>query len=75
MIRLSAAGERIILAIVDEGVGLPQTLPAERGMGLRIMQYRAGVIGGSLVVQRNPNAGTSVICSVQHQAAKAADLP
>jgi signal transduction histidine kinase len=75
VIRLVATGNRVVLAIVDAGVGLPEPFPDPRGMGLRIMQYRAGVIGGSLVVQRNPQGGTSVICSVQPQSAKVADLP
>jgi nitrate/nitrite-specific signal transduction histidine kinase len=33
-------------------------------MGLRIMQYRAGMLGGTLSVEPNSNGGTSVICSV-----------
>ncbi len=66
-IRLQAAGEKIILMVKDYGVGLPKILPEKRGMGLRIMQYRAGMIGGTLVVQRDLDGGTSVICSVQNK--------
>jgi len=35
-------------------------------MGLRIMHYRAGMIGGSLVIQKKPDGGTSVICTVDN---------
>lgn len=63
-IRLRASGERIVLVIRDKGTGIPDRLPAGKGMGLRIMQYRAGIIGGSVVIQRHPEGGTSVTCSV-----------
>ena len=33
-------------------------------MGLRIMQSRAGMMGGTLAIERNPGGGVSVICSV-----------
>jgi len=64
-IRLQAANRRTILTVKDYGVGLPKVLPEKRGMGLRIMQYRAGMIGGTLAVQRDPAGGTSVVCSLQ----------
>lgn len=67
-ILLRTCGERIVLVVRDKGVGLPDSIPAGKGMGLRIMQYRAGLIGGSVVVQRDPTGGTSVVCSVQHVA-------
>jgi len=74
-IRLQATGEKIILTVQDRGVGLPKTLPDKRGMGLRIMEYRAAMIGGNLSVQREPEGGTSVICSVQARAPAANGKP
>jgi len=32
-------------------------------MGLRIMRYRADMIGGSLMIRANRPAGTSVVCT------------
>lgn len=64
VIRLRANDGRILLHVKDHGRGLPETLPKGKGMGLRIMQYRAGIIGGSVVIQRDPEGGTSVVCSV-----------
>ncbi len=64
VIHLQPAGTRTLLMVKDRGVGLPDQVPARKGMGLRIMQFRAGMIGGSLVVQRNPDGGTSVVCSI-----------
>ena len=39
-------------------------------MGLRIMQSRAGMIGGTLTIERNAGGGTSVICSAPNGAAR-----
>lgn len=61
LIRLS---NRIQLVIRDHGAGIPERLPKKNGMGLRIMQYRAGMIGGTLVVQKAARGGTTVACTV-----------
>lgn len=63
-IALAAVGNSLRLGVTDDGIGIPRKRPKTKGMGLRIMQYRAGVIGGSLAVQRNPNGGTTVVCTV-----------
>jgi PAS domain S-box-containing protein len=64
-IHLRAVNARVVLMVKDHGTGLPRVLPRRAGMGLRIMQYRAGAIGASLAVQRDPDGGTSVVCSLQ----------
>ncbi len=66
-IGLAAEADRVILAVKDDGCGIPAP-PPHNGAGLRIMQYRAGTIGGSLVVQRGEPDGTVVAVSV-HQPA------
>lgn len=66
---LSAALDCLTLAIHDNGSGLPSGGPRASGMGLRIMHYRASVIGGSLAIERQPNGGTTVVCSI-HDAKK-----
>jgi len=48
-----------ILQIIDDGSGLPKTIE-KKGMGLRIMHYRARRIGAILNVQRDDHAGTRV---------------
>jgi len=62
-IHLKADPGRIYLAVNDNGRGIPVELPRSKGMGLRIMQSRAGMIGGTLTIERNAAGGTSVICS------------
>ena len=62
-IQLERAGEKLLLTIRDNGCGLPADATNAHGMGLRIMNYRAGMIGGSLLIEPHPRAGTTLICS------------
>jgi PAS domain S-box-containing protein len=51
------------LSIEDDGIGFETTAGAHSGLGLRIMQYRAKIIGGSLEVESHPGIGTMVTCT------------
>jgi len=55
---------RITVMVKDNGLGFPAKRPKKSGMGLRIMEYRAGMVGGTLVIQKESKGGTAVICSV-----------
>lgn len=61
-IRLSRARENIALAVADDGKGIGVLSPKRQGLGLHIMQYRAGLIRGSVTVQPRRGSGTEVIC-------------
>ncbi len=61
-ITLTGDGEGITLAVRDDGVGMDQRAGEVKGMGMRIMRYRAGVIGGSLSVESRTGGGTVVRC-------------
>lgn len=63
-IGLASSAQRIILAVRNDGNGICKTPRPGNGMGLRIMEYRAGLIGGSVLVQRRPEGGTEVICTL-----------
>ncbi len=60
-----------VLTIRDDGCGFDPGRKSEPGAGLRIMNYRAKMINGSLTVQSTPNGGTAVTCwfPVAHQGA------
>jgi signal transduction histidine kinase len=62
VITVTAGGERGRLAVEDDGVGFSHPGGTHTGMGLRIMQYRARVIGATLNVQSQPGSGTKVVC-------------
>jgi signal transduction histidine kinase len=51
-----------ILTVTDDGAGISQNRRDGQGMGLRIMAYRAGMIGGSFDIGRLPGRGTRVTC-------------
>jgi PAS domain S-box-containing protein len=67
--RLREADNRITLEVRDNGVGLANQPEAHSGMGLHIMQYRAGVCGGHLSLRPGPRGGAWVTCSVPRPAA------
>lgn len=62
-ITLSAGAGEGTLTIEDDGPGFSATGANNSGMGLRIMNYRAGMIGGSIRVQKGELRGTSVACT------------
>jgi signal transduction histidine kinase len=64
MIKLDVGPDRAVLAVSDNGTGLPKLSPRRKGMGLRIMNYRADVIGGTLAFATPSNGGTTVTCAV-----------
>ena len=55
--------ERAQLRIADNGKGLSSSAPRTDGMGLRIMEYRARLIGGNLRIGPSATGGAEIICS------------
>jgi PAS domain S-box-containing protein len=51
-----------VLTIRDDGCGFDAVPKGQAGLGLRIMNYRAKMISGSLSVQSSANGGTVVRC-------------
>jgi two-component system, NarL family, sensor histidine kinase UhpB len=70
-INFSATTDKIILMIKDNGTGFAQPTGAGKGMGLRIMQYRAGMIGATVLLQQQQSGGAIVLCFLP----KTADTP
>jgi PAS domain S-box-containing protein len=62
VIRLAASDQQAVLTIQDDGYGMGNILPNNKGMGLHLMNYRSRMIGGSLEVQGVPTGGTIVTC-------------
>ena len=67
-IRLEHVDEKVILTITDNGVGLPENTATSGGMGLRIMAYRAEMIGATFEIRRSSSlSGTCVTCTLPAQ--------
>jgi PAS domain S-box-containing protein len=62
IVSLRVANQVISLTIADNGSGLPKPPSPASGMGLKIMEYRAGMIGGSIQIKNRKNGGTRVRC-------------
>ena len=57
---------RVELVVRDNGVGLPVDFGGgSGGMGLRVMQYRAGLIGGTLHVGARAGGGVVITCVME----------
>jgi two-component system CheB/CheR fusion protein len=52
----------LVLRVQDDGRGMPAR-PADSGLGLRIMRYRAAMIGGTLSIEPAEPHGTVVTCT------------
>lgn len=60
-VTLKSNGDKIELSISDDGTGFSPESRVD-GLGLRIMNYRARRIGGSLEVATNARGGTRITC-------------
>ena len=58
------------LAIVDNGVGMQDPIREDQGSGLKIMYYRAQILGGTIAVEPGVSGGTQIIfrCPMNHGA-------
>jgi len=63
---LAITGDQLSLSIQDDGIGIKQPQGSALGMGLRSMDYRARLIGGTLLVRAGDKGGTTVVCTVRN---------
>jgi PAS domain S-box-containing protein len=70
LVRPELSNGTIRVTVQDDGIGIVAETPSRNGggMGLRIMQYRAGVIDATLEVRRRAGHGTAVVCQIKNQA-------
>jgi signal transduction histidine kinase len=59
---LLTESKRLRLSIQDDGIGIQRGPIHGEGLGFRIMQYRAGLIGGVLQIRSSQGDGTVVLC-------------
>ena len=69
-IGLSNGDDKLTLTVQNDGLPFPDLRSHSTGMGLRIMNYRASLIGASLDIRAKGNHGTVVTCSVPVEAKK-----
>lgn len=72
LITLAVSEESTLLSVTDDGVGLPDPLPRQRGMGLRIMAHRSDMINATFFARRNVLGGTDITCELKNEPLAAA---
>jgi PAS domain S-box-containing protein len=60
----------IILTVEDDGMGMPANHSEKKGLGLRLMLYRARMIGASLIIQSRDGSSTLIRCVYRNAAEK-----
>lgn len=61
-LHLHCTGAKVRLTVTDDGVGMRSQAHDAPGMGLKIMQYRARILGGEVRFERNDPSGTRIVC-------------
>lgn len=64
---LKATDALVELIVEDNGVGIKKVARNSKGMGLKIMDYRARSLGGRLDVGICPSGGTRVYCTARQR--------
>jgi signal transduction histidine kinase len=65
-VQLEIEPDRLVVTVTDDGRGMPQSSETRGGMGLKIMRYRASIIGASLDIDPREDGGTIVRCTLLH---------
>ena len=74
-IGLAESLRKITLTVRNNGVAMLDNRAAKDGIGLRIMQHRATMIGGSLVFISDMRRGTTLVCIVPPPGSALEPLP
>ena len=57
---LQVAGQEVKLSVLDNGRGLPAGVELAQGMGMKIMRYRANIVGGRVEIALGAEGGVQV---------------
>jgi len=62
-VELTSDKDKYILSVKSDGKDFPKVLTKKKGLGLKIMEYRSNMIGGSLDIHKGDKGGTIVTCA------------
>lgn len=67
-IGLTTDPKKIVLTVQNDGLPFPDLQGRSSGMGLRIMSYRANLVGASVEIKARGSQGTIVLCDLPVEA-------
>jgi signal transduction histidine kinase len=62
-INLTRKKDTVVMTVKDNGTGMPDEHKQKAGLGLKIMNCRANMIGALLDIRSEINSGTSITCA------------
>lgn len=65
IVNLKHVDQELVLTVKDDGIGFSKDGRGIEGMGLRIMEYRADMIGAMLRIDSVKDGGTTVACRLR----------
>lgn len=76
VLELGPTEDGIYLCVRDNGRGFPDGIVTDKGMGMRLMQYRARLLGGELRTYSAQHQGVTITCRCPvHSAQSQTDYP
>jgi PAS domain S-box-containing protein len=72
-IDLATAESTLTLSVQDNGRGFDERNASNNGLGLKLMRYRAQMLGGDVTIANNKAGGVIVRCACPHRAPLAGD--
>jgi signal transduction histidine kinase len=70
-IELATADGTLTLSVQDNGRGFDERNASNNGMGMKLMRYRAQMLGGDVAIANNKGGGVIVRCNCPHRAPSA----
>jgi PAS domain S-box-containing protein len=67
-IELATADGTLTLSVQDNGRGFDERNASNNGMGMKLMRYRAQMLGGDVAIANNKGGGVIVRCTCPHRA-------
>ena len=67
-IELATAEGTLTLSVQDNGRGFDERNASNNGMGMKLMRYRAQMLGGDVAIANNKGGGVIVRCTCPHRA-------
>ena len=72
-IDLATAEGTLTLSVQDNGRGFDERNASNNGMGMKLMRYRAQMLGGDVTIANNAGGGVVVRCTCPHRAPPGGD--